>query len=303
MSSSYTNMAAGAFLGTCFVAMTLSIVSGAIYDSPNPEKEGFVIKAEQPKTDSGASAKPAVPPIAPLLAKADVKQGEQAFKVCGACHNDTKGGANKIGPDLWGVVGRHVAEHEGFSYSSALKKFSDDGKKTWDFEKLNHWLHDPRGYVSGTAMTFPGIKDDQKRADVIAYLNQQSDKPEPLPKPGEAKGGDNSKAGDKAKAGDDAKAGEKTDQTSADKGGDAKASDQSGTDAKSSDQGSGKMAPENDNSSGSSSAPQPGTEKAPANGGSATTDQKPADQGASGQSDDTSGQTPKKKPVEDGTAQ
>lgn len=194
MSSSYTNMAAGAFLGTCFVAMTLSIVSGAIYDSPNPAKEGFVIKAEMPKTDAGGPAKPDVPPIAPLLAKADVKEGEAQFKKCHACHDGTKGGPNKIGPNLWGVVGRPIASHPGFSYSSALKKFSEDGKKHWTYELLNHFIHDPRGYIAGTAMTFPGEKKDQQRADVIAYLHTLSDNPVPFPKPDEAKSGDSAAA-------------------------------------------------------------------------------------------------------------
>lgn len=187
MNSSYLNMAAGAFLGTCFVAMSLSIVSGAIYDSPEPAKEGFAIKAAE--GGEGAAAAPAkaeVPPIAPLLAKADVDEGAKIFKKCEACHNAEKGGPNKIGPNLYGVVGRPIATHEGFSYSSALKEFSKDGKETWTYEHLNHFIHGPRDYISGTAMTFPGVKKDQERADVIAYLHTLSDNPVPFPKPEEA---------------------------------------------------------------------------------------------------------------------
>ena len=198
MSSSYLNMAAGAFLGTCFVAMTLSIVSGSIYYSPNPEKEGFVIKAEKTAAaGTGQAAKPGIPAIAPLLQKADVKKGAQVFKKCEACHSGDKGGPNKIGPNLWDVVDRPIASHPGFSYSSALQKFSDGSKKKWTYERLNHWLHDPRGYVSGTAMTFPGVKEDQDRADVIAYLHTLSDKPVPYPKPEAAKGNDKAAAGEK----------------------------------------------------------------------------------------------------------
>ena len=200
MSSSYLNMAAGAFLGTCFVAMTLSIVSGAIYYSPNPEKEGFVIKGITPSEGgAAAAAKPQVPPIAPLLQKADAKKGAQIFKKCEACHTGEKGGPNKIGPDLWNIVDRPIAEHEGFSYSAALKKFSDGGKNKWTYERLNHWLHDPRGYVSGTAMTFPGVKEDQDRADVIAYLHTLSDSPVPFPKP-EAPKSDKAASADKGAA-------------------------------------------------------------------------------------------------------
>ena len=196
MSSSYLNMAAGAFLGTCFVAMTLSIVSGSIYYSPNPEKEGFVIKAETTAAGEAQPAKPEVPAIAPLLQKADAKKGAQVFKKCEACHSGNKGGPNKIGPNLWNIVDRPIASHPGFSYSSALQKFSDGSKKKWTYERLNHWLHDPRGYVSGTAMTFPGVKEDQDRADVIAYLHTLSDSPVPFPKP-EAGKNDKAAAGDK----------------------------------------------------------------------------------------------------------
>lgn len=218
MNSSYLNMAAGAFLGTCFVAMTLSIVSGAIYYSPNPEKPGFAIKAaEAPAAGAGQPAKPVVPPIAPLLAKADAKEGAQVFKKCQACHDGTKGGPNKIGPNLYGVVGRPIASHPGFSYSAALKSFSDGGKKTWTYELLNHWVHDPHELVSGTSMTFPGVKKDQERADVIAYLHTLSDNPVPFPKPDEGKaapagdkGADAGKAGAAPAAGDKAAAGDKS---------------------------------------------------------------------------------------------
>jgi len=180
-------MAAGAFLGTCFVAMSLSIVSGAIYDSPEPAKEGFAIKVtENAEGGAAAPAKAEVPPIAPLLAKADVEEGAKVFKKCEACHNAEKGGPNKIGPNLYGVVGRPIASHEGFSYSSALKEFSKGGKETWTYEHLNHFIHDPRGFIPGTAMTFPGVKKDQERADVIAYLHTLSDNPVPFPKPEEA---------------------------------------------------------------------------------------------------------------------
>jgi cytochrome c len=213
MNSSYLNMAAGAFLGTCFVAMSLSIVSGAIYDSPAPEKEGFAIKAAE--GGEGAAAAPAkaeVPPIAPLLAKADVDEGAKVFKKCEACHNAEKGGPNKIGPNLYGVVGRPIASHEGFSYSSALKEFSQGGKETWTYEHLNHFIHDPRGYIPGTAMTFPGVKKDQERADVIAYLHTLADNPVPFPKPEEAAQDAGASGGEAAKPAEGAAPAGKADQ-------------------------------------------------------------------------------------------
>src|SRR5690606_7216846 len=91
-------------------------------------------------------------------------------------------GPNKVGPNLWGVVGRPVAGHEGFSYSAGMKEFAQT-TPNWDYEHLNHFLADPRGYVAGTAMTFAGLSNIQDRADVIAYLREQADSPVPLPEP------------------------------------------------------------------------------------------------------------------------
>ena len=89
-----------------------------------------------------------------------------------------KGQGNKVGPDLYGVVGRPVASVPGFNYSAALKAKGG----TWTFDALNTWLTNPRADVPGTAMTFAGIASEKQRADVIAYLNSNSDNPLPLPK-------------------------------------------------------------------------------------------------------------------------
>lgn len=113
-----------------------------------------------------------------LLASASVKRGGQTAKECELCHNLGKGQGSKIGPDLYGVVGRKVASEPGFNYSAALKaKVS-----TWTFDALNVWLTNPRADVPGTLMTFAGIDSEKQRADVIAYLNSNSDNPLPLPK-------------------------------------------------------------------------------------------------------------------------
>ena len=133
-----------------------------------------------------AAAKPEeFPPLAPLLAKADVKAGEQfAHRVCVACHTFDKGGKPGVGPNLYGVVlGPHDHE-EGFNYSPALEKFKG---QPWTFDDLNHWLDKPSAYAPGTRMTFAGIPSAQQRADVIAYLRTLSDNPAPLPPPEEAK--------------------------------------------------------------------------------------------------------------------
>ena len=134
---------------------------------------------------SGGEAAPAGPaPIAPLLASADAKVGEQyAHRVCVACHTFDKGGKNGVGPNLWGVVERPHDSEPGFDYSPAMEKFKG---QPWTFDALNTWLYKPSAMVPGTRMSFAGITNDKQRADVIAYLRSLSDNPVPLPKPEEA---------------------------------------------------------------------------------------------------------------------
>jgi cytochrome c len=100
----------------------------------------------------------------PALA-ADVEAGKIAFKKCALCHTGEPG-KNKIGPSLFGVVGRKSGSLDSFSYSEAMKSFDH----TWDAETLDTYLADPRTVVPGTKMIFPGIKDKTEREDVIAYL-------------------------------------------------------------------------------------------------------------------------------------
>jgi cytochrome c len=118
-------------------------------------------------------------PIANLLASASPERGADVAKQCQACHNFQEGQGPKIGPDLYGTVGRKIASVSGFNYSAALK--SKNG--TWDFDTLNTWLAKPSAFAPGTAMTFAGLSNDKQRADVIAYLNTLSHNPAPLPKP------------------------------------------------------------------------------------------------------------------------
>ncbi|QRM53832.1 cytochrome c family protein [Sinorhizobium sp. BG8] len=183
--NSYVNMGVGALLGTVFVLMSVSIASEGIFHSEAPEKEGFTIVAEEAGAEGGGggAAEAAAVPIATLLAKADAAAGEAVFKKCQACHSGEKGGPNKVGPDLWDVVNRPIASHEGFSYSAAMTTFSEGGKQVWDFEHLNHFLTAPKKYIAGTAMGFAGLKKDDERANLIAYLRSLSDSPAPLPEP------------------------------------------------------------------------------------------------------------------------
>ncbi|KAB1089045.1 cytochrome c family protein [Neorhizobium galegae] len=181
------NMAAGALLATVFVMMSVSIASEGIFHSEVPEKAGFaIVAAEEPATGEAAAPAAAAVPIAQLLVKADAKAGEATFKKCQSCHSGEKGGPNKVGPDLWGIVDRPVAEHEGFSYSAGMKDFSKAGAEHWTFDNLNHFLTAPKAFVKGTAMGFAGVKADAERANLIAYLRTLADSPVPLPDPNAA---------------------------------------------------------------------------------------------------------------------
>ncbi|MEP9398058.1 cytochrome c family protein [Mesorhizobium sp. KR2-14] len=187
MDSFEFNKILGGLLGTVFVVFSISIASEAIFASPVPEKPGYAIEAaEAEPTAAGGGAAEQAKPIAELLAHADAKAGEAVFKKCTACHSGEKGGPNKVGPDLWDIVNRPIAGHAGFSYSAGMKDFAQGGTVHWDYDHLNHFLTSPKGYVKGTAMGFAGIKKDDERANLIAYLRTLSDNPAPLPEAGAA---------------------------------------------------------------------------------------------------------------------
>jgi cytochrome c len=182
MDSFEINKILGAVLGTCLFLLAVHIASGAIFNSATPAKAGYEIAVEEKPAHGGAAAPAKEVPIAQLLASASAEQGAQTAKVCLTCHNMAKGQGNKVGPDLYGIVGRAVAGEPGFNYSAALKAKGG----TWTFDALNPWLANPRGDVPGTLMTFGGVTSEKQRADIIAYLNSNSDNPLPLPKTAEA---------------------------------------------------------------------------------------------------------------------
>jgi cytochrome c len=178
MNSFELNKILGAILGTCLVILALNIAAGAIFAPEKPAKPGYVITVKAEAGGEKAAAAPKAAPLPERLAKASVDKGKATAKQCEACHTFAKGGPNRVGPNLWNIVGSGRGEGRGgFNFSAAMK--AKGGQ--WTYDELDKFLTDPRGYISGTAMTFAGVKNDQQRADVIAYLHTLSDNPQPLP--------------------------------------------------------------------------------------------------------------------------
>jgi len=160
-----TNTIAGWVLAGGIAALSLSIASGMVFHSERPEKMGYPIEGAE---EAGGDGKVADVPIASLLGTADPVKGADVFKKCGACHTATQGGANGIGPNLYGTMGEAIGEGKGgFAFSDALKSVGGN----WDFDKMNAWLTKPSKFAPGTKMTFAGLPNPQDRANLIVYLN------------------------------------------------------------------------------------------------------------------------------------
>lgn len=176
-----TNKIFGAILLALLIGTMSGFIAEVLVHPKALEKPAYVIAVPEAAAPADAAAPAggggAPAAIGPLLAKADAGAGQTAAKACAACHSFNKGEAAKVGPNLYGVVGGPKAHQQGFGYSDAIAKKGGE----WGYEELNQFLHDPKGYAPGTKMTFAGVKKDQERANIIAYLRSLSDNPPPLP--------------------------------------------------------------------------------------------------------------------------
>lgn len=178
MDSFELNKIAAAVLIALLTIKGADLISNALIHPKILTEPAFKIAGVQTSSVTDTQPEKTGPaPIEPLLAAANAQKGADIFKKCTSCHTAEKGGPNKIGPDLYNVVGAEKGKHPGYTYSSAMEKKGG----SWTYEELNHLLYNPRQFIPGTKMSFPGLKNDQERADVIAYLRQQSDAPLPLP--------------------------------------------------------------------------------------------------------------------------
>ncbi|SDU46712.1 cytochrome c family protein [Stappia sp. ES.058] len=187
MNSAKLNTIAGAVLFVLLVTMGLGILSDIIFASDDPDKPGYeIVIADTGSEDvtEGEVMEPEVEPIGLRLANASAEDGEKLVRACASCHDFSKGGPNKVGPELWGVVGRHPGSVEDFRYSGAMQEYGEN-TEAWAYENLDVFLTAPKQLVPGTSMGYAGMRKPGDRADLIAYLRTLSDDPMPLPEAAE----------------------------------------------------------------------------------------------------------------------
>ena len=182
MDSFEWNKIIGAVLGTAIFIFVVRVVAENIYEPEKPAKPGYVVEGVVENPAGGGAAAPAeeaMPDWGTVLASADVAGGKTISTKCEQCHDLSKGGPNKIGPNLFGVVDRPRAGNEGFAYSSAMKAKPGN----WTYDELFKFIKAPGVDIPGTKMSFAGLRSDKDRINLIAFLRSNADSPAAIPAP------------------------------------------------------------------------------------------------------------------------
>jgi len=168
-----------ALLATILILLGINELGHALYHPHELEEAAYRIEVPETEGMQAAAEEEETFNLALALNNADASAGEAVARKCVSCHSFEEGGPNMTGPNLWDVVGRMAAAVDGFNYSNAMQEFD----QAWTYENLDAYLENPRGYISGTAMSFAGLRNDDERVNMIAYMRTMSNDPEPLPEP------------------------------------------------------------------------------------------------------------------------
>tara|TARA_B100001123_G_C14681925_1_gene777820 strand:- start:87 stop:614 length:528 start_codon:yes stop_codon:yes gene_type:complete len=153
-------------------------ITDLIFYVEKPEKSAYQVATVTTSTSTSAetsSKSTESENIMALFASTNSADGAKVFKKCAACHSIAQGGSNKIGPALWGVLGRKAGSVPGYKYSKAMAAY----EKAWSFDEMNGFLLKPKEWIKGTKMSFAGLKNAKDRAAVILYMNENTDSPLP----------------------------------------------------------------------------------------------------------------------------
>ena len=168
------------FVFAIILIVGINKVTDVIFHVEKPEKSAYQVDGTTTVAStavSETSTESSGPEnIMALFASTSATDGAKVFKKCAACHSINEGGANKIGPALWGVLGRAVGSVPDYKYSKAMAAHG----KNWSFEEMNGFLIKPKDWIKGTKMSFAGLKDSKERAAVILYMNENSNNPLPI---------------------------------------------------------------------------------------------------------------------------
>ena len=169
------NKIIAAILATVLIVFGINKFSDILFRADKTQQSAY--KIEKVEATLASASKQTAVGINELLAMGDIQHGEKVFKKCSSCHMIAAGGKNKIGPNLWSMLGRKTGSISDYKYSKALAAYG----KEWTFAEMNGFLIKPSAHIKGTKMAFAGLRNEKDRASVILFMNSKSDSPLPTP--------------------------------------------------------------------------------------------------------------------------